>query len=124
MEWKYSYDSSPFEVGVLTPQSPSTFLQWLFLMNCTTLILFCTWMCLKYIILTPKVPRPFFFGQKPLKTAIFVAFIPKNRKKTFFPKSNHKIFYFTCLKSSGKIFIKFDCMDWKILAFKVVDNKI
>jgi len=65
--------------------------------------------------LTPKCPRPF-LCQKPLKTASSVAFI---QKKRFFLESNRRILYFTCLKSCGKNFMKFDYTNWKIIAFKV-----
>jgi len=66
--------------------------------------------------LTPKCPRPFFY-QNPLKTASSAAFIQKKRKKNL--ESNRKILYFTCLKSCGKNFMKFDRTDWKIIAFKI-----
>jgi len=69
------------------------------------------------ITLTPKGPRHF-LAQKLLKTAIFVAFIQET-KKNIFLESNHRILYFTCLRSCGKNFMKFDCTDWKILALKV-----
>jgi len=68
--------------------------------------------------LTSKVPRPFFFCQKSLKIGIFIAFI-QECIKIIFLESNHKILYFTCFKSCGKNFMKFDHTNWKILAFKV-----
>jgi len=43
----------------------------------------------------------------------------KIEKKYFFLESNHKILYFTCLKSHDISFSKFGYIDWKILAFKV-----
>jgi len=69
------------------------------------------------IVLFPKCPRPF-FCQKPLKIASSVAFTQKKRK-IYFLEYNHRILYFTCLKSCGKNFMKFDHTDWKIIAFKV-----
>jgi len=39
-----------------------------------------------------------------------------------FLKSNHWIFYFTCLRSYGKNFMKFDSTNWKTLALKVGKN--
>jgi len=68
-------------------------------------------------ILPPKWPRPF-FCQKSLKTASLVLFTPQKRK-IYILESNLRILYFTCFKSCGKNFTKFDRTDWKILAFKV-----
>ena len=73
-------------------------------------------------MLTPKVPRACFCNKKTLKTAISIAFVQENNKKTFFLESNCRILYFTCLKSCAKNFIKFDHIDWKILASKVEQN--
>jgi len=67
--------------------------------------------------LTPKGLRPF-FCQKTLKLP-FLLHSSKRTKKILFLESNHRILYFTCLRSCGKNFMKFDCTDWKILAFKV-----
>jgi len=69
------------------------------------------------VLLTPKCPRSF-FSQKSLKIASSAAFTQKTIKILFL-ESNHRILYFTCLKSCGKNFMKFDRTDWKIIAFKV-----
>jgi len=45
--------------------------------------------------------------------------ISSKKTKTIFLESKHKILYFNCLRSCAKIFMKFDHIDWKILAFKV-----
>jgi len=63
-------------------------------------------------------PRPF-LCQKPLKIANSAAFTQKKRKIYIYLESNHRILYFTCLKSCGKNFMNFDSTDWKIIAFKV-----
>jgi len=71
------------------------------------------------IKLTLTRPRPF-FGQNPFKIATFVVFTHLEKQKLdIFLESNYRILYFTCLRSCSKIFIKFDHVDWKIVAFKV-----
>jgi len=50
---------------------------------------------------------------------IFLLCLPKKiRKIHSFLESHCRILYFTCLKSYGKNFMKFDYIDWKIIAFK------
>jgi len=61
--------------------------------------------------------RPF-FCQKPLKIAILLH-SSKKIKKQFFLESNCRILYLIYLRSCGKNFIKFDCIVWKMWAFKV-----
>jgi len=63
--------------------------------------------------LTPKAPRPF-FCQKTLKIVISAKLAQEN-KEIFFLEFNCTILYLTCLRSSGKNFMKFDRIDWKIL---------
>jgi len=48
----------------------------------------------------------------------YCAHLRKQNNKLFL-EYNHKILYFICLRSRGKNFMKFDRIDWKILAFKV-----
>jgi len=60
-----------------------------------------------HIHINPWRPKAIFFCQKSLKITIFAMFIQEN-KKIIFEESNHTIFYFTCLRSWGKNFMKFD----------------
>jgi len=48
-------------------------------------------------------------------------FLLRSSKKTkkLFLQNDHNFLYFTCLRSCDKNFIKFNSIDWKILAFKV-----
>jgi len=59
------------------------------------------------------------FSGKSHSKLLFLLRSSKKTKQFFFLEYNHKILYFTCLRSCGKIFMKFDGIDWKILAFKV-----
>jgi len=47
-----------------------------------------------------------------------------SKKKKLFKEYNHNILYLFCLKSCGKIFMKFDYIDWKILVFKVGKKRV
>jgi len=67
--------------------------------------------------LIPKGPRHF-LAKKYSKLPCLLR-STKKQKKCFFLESNRKIVYFTCLRSCHKNFMKFDHIDWKILAFKV-----
>jgi len=71
-------------------------------------------LCCKF---NPSKTKAIFY-QKSLKIAIFVAFIQENKKNTLLG-TNHRNLYITCLRSHNKNFMKFDRIDWKILAFKL-----
>jgi len=59
------------------------------------------------------------FGQNPIETAIFFAFIQKHRNIFFGKNLTVGSLYYTYLRTCGKKFMKFDYTIWKILAFKV-----
>jgi len=70
-----------------------------------------------FVLLNPK-NQSHIFDKKHSKL-LFLLHSSKKTKETLFSYYNHKILYFTCLKSCTKNFMKFDRTNWKILAFKV-----
>jgi len=62
------------------------------------------------------------FSVKKHSKLLVLLHSPPKREKYIFIESNCRILYFTCLRSYGKNFMRFDCTDWKILAFKVGKN--
>jgi len=68
--------------------------------------------------LTSKVPRPFFLVKNHSKLPFLLGSF-KKIKNIFFWEWNCRILYLTFLKWCSKIFMTFDPIDLKILAFKV-----